>query len=81
MPTPDDCTILGMRLDVDGDDTIVTAQPLSAFVVVKALDEDGAVVYLTAATDGLHSVECLGMAEYAAVKLRGGLARRHEDDY
>jgi hypothetical protein len=79
VPTPDDCTVLGMVLDAGEDDAIVTAQPLSAFVVVKALDEDGDVVYLTGATHGLHSVECLGMAEYAAVKLRAGLAGLRTD--
>ena len=79
MPGPEHCTVLGMTLDVGEDDTIVTAQPLSAFVVVKALDEDGDLVYLTGATDGLHSVECLGMAEYAAARLRAGLTRRQDD--
>lgn len=54
------CTVLGMQLDVGEDDPIVTAQPVSAFIVVKALDEDGDLVYLTGATEGLHSVECLG---------------------
>lgn len=72
--------ILGMPLDVADDDPISTAQPLSGFVVIKALDEDGDVCYLTAATDGLTSVECLGMAEYAALRLRQGIARRLEDE-
>jgi hypothetical protein len=70
-----DCTILGMPLDVNEDDAIATCQPVSGFVVVKALGGDGEIRYLTAATDGLKSVECLGMAEYAALKLRHGLAR------
>lgn len=71
-----DCLVLGMPLDAEHGDPITTAQPLSAFIVVKALDEDGNLVYLTGATDGLHSVECLGMAEYAAARLRKGLADR-----
>ena len=72
--------ILGMPLDVADDDLIATAQPLSGFVMVKALDSDGDLLYLTAATEGLTSVECLGMAEYAALKLRHGLAERLEGD-
>jgi hypothetical protein len=71
-----DCTVLGMTLDVGENDVLVTAQPLSAFIVVKALDEDGDICYCTAATEGLQSVECLGMAEYAALKLRTGMASR-----
>jgi hypothetical protein len=75
-----DCTVLGMPLDVGEGDVITTAQPLSALVVVKALDEDGDIVYLTGATEGLQSVECLGMAEYAALRLRRGLRSRLPDD-
>lgn len=78
--TPAACTVLGMPLDVGEDDTITTVQPLGAFTVVKALDEDGDVVYCTAATEGLPSVECLGMAEYAAMKLRTGMAARMAGD-
>ena len=70
-----DCSLLGMPLDVAEDDEMTACQPLSGFAVVKALGSDGEVRYLTAATDGLKSVECLGMAEYAALKLRRGLAR------
>lgn len=73
-----DCTILGMQLDAAEDDDITTCQPLSGFVVVKALDSDGEVRYLTAATDGLKSVECLGMARYAVLRLEHGLIR--DDD-
>lgn len=75
-----DCKVLGMDLNVDEDDVLVTSQPLSAFVVVKALDEEGDIVYLTAATEGLQSVECLGMAEFAALKLRAGMARFRTND-
>ena len=57
-----DCSLLGMRLDVGEGDEMATCQPLSGFAVVKALGSDGEVRYLTAATDGLKSVECLGMA-------------------
>jgi hypothetical protein len=75
-----DCSLLGMPLDVGEDGEMATCQPLSGFAVVKALGSDGEVRYLTAATDGLKSVECLGMAEYAALKLRRGLARDLDGD-
>jgi hypothetical protein len=67
-------TVLGMELIVSEDSLINTCQALNAFVVVKALSQDGEVVYLTAATSNLHTVECLGMAEFAALRLRKGLA-------
>lgn len=77
----DEFKVLGMDLSVEEDDVLVTAQPFSAFIVVKAFDADGDVVYLTAATEGLQSVECLGMAEFAALKLRNGMTRcLHDDD-
>ena len=69
--------VLGMSLDAAEDDPIRRAQPLSAFVVVKALDDDGEIMYLAGATEGLNSVECLGMAELAVIKLKAGLERRH----
>lgn len=69
-----DSTVLGMPLDVDPDDPILAAQPLCGMVVVKAIDAGGDVVYLTAATGGLKSVECLGMARYAVLKLECGIA-------
>jgi hypothetical protein len=77
--TVSDCTVLGMPLDVAEDDEICTVQPLCAFVVVKALDQDGEIRYLTGATGGLQSVECLGMAEYAALRLRRGMWHRLGD--
>ena len=74
------CLILGMPLDVAEGDPVASAQPLCGFVVVKALNGDGEVVYLTAATPGLKSVECLGMARYAVLKLERGLLAGMEDD-
>jgi hypothetical protein len=71
-----DCTVLGMPLDVKNGDPIITAQPIVAFIVVKVLTEDGREDYLTGATAGLHTVECLGMADYAVEKLRHGLRKR-----
>lgn len=49
--------------------------PLSALVVLKYLDENGATVYRACATSDLMSVEALGMAHYAAAMLT-----RWEDD-
>jgi hypothetical protein len=72
--------ILGMPLDAEPDDHICTAQPLCGMVVVKALGEDGKIYYLTGATEGLKSVECLGMAEYAVLRLKRGLEREIDDE-
>ena len=71
-----DCTVLGMDLDIGVNDPIATAQPLAAFVVVKVLNASGHEEYLTAATAGLHPVECLGMAGFAVEKLKYALRRR-----
>lgn len=46
--------------------------PLAGLVVMKVLDTDGNVAYLARATEGLSTVECLGMAHYA-VGCLGGL--------
>jgi hypothetical protein len=71
----DGSLILGMPLDVADEDIITTIQPLCGLVVVKGLDKNGEVVYCTAATSDLQLVECLGMAEYAVLKLKHGLTR------
>ena len=39
--------------------------PLSALVVMKVLDEGGNVRYFAVATEGLMTVEALGMVRYA----------------
>jgi hypothetical protein len=67
-----------MPLDVAEDDPITAVTPLCGLVVVKALNGTGEVCYLTAATEGLKSVECLGMARYAVLKLERGLTRELE---
>lgn len=67
--------VLGLPLDVAGDDPIRGVTPLCGLVVVKALNGEGEVCYLTAATEGLKSVEALGMARYAVLKLEHGLSR------
>jgi hypothetical protein len=73
-------TVLGMPLDVSDDALIASVQPLEALVVIKGLDSGGDVVYCTAATKGLQSVECLGMAEYAVLRLKHGITRRIDGD-
>lgn len=73
-------SILGMPLDVAEDDPLSTETPLCGLVVVKALTGDGQVSYRTAATEGLKSVEALGMARYAVLKLERGLTRELDDD-
>lgn len=44
--------------------------PLAAVVVVKVLDEDGDPTYYARATDGLLTVEAVGMLAYADEELR-----------
>jgi len=73
-------SILGMPLDLPDDDPIAGVTPLSGFVVVKALDEDGDLCYFTAATSGLTGVECLGMAELAVLKVKRSLGRLLDDE-
>lgn len=71
MSTPAEGTVLGMPLSLPPDAAGI--QPLCAFVVVKAIDADGDICYVTSATDSLTLVECIGMAEYAMVKLKNAL--------
>lgn len=58
-------TVAGMPEDVS---------PLAALTVMKALDADGDLCYWALATEGVSTVEALGMAEYACVRLRAALA-------
>lgn len=64
-----DATVLGMPLDVADDDPAKTGQPLGAVVVAKVLGDDGEIYYLGNATDGIKSVEALGMLRYGLMKL------------
>lgn len=50
-------------------------QPLAALVIVKSFDEDSeiGVSYQVRATEGLSTVECLGMANLAVLRLAGAL--------
>lgn len=48
--------------------------PLSALVVLKALDDEGDVTYYARATEGVSVVEALGMASLAELRLRDALS-------
>lgn len=48
------------------------AHPLAAIVYIKGLDEQGNVAYWSRATDGLSTVEAIGMATCLLDDLRGG---------
>lgn len=65
--------VLGMHLDVEDDDEINFVQPLCAVIMLKALNQDGRVCYLSRATAGLTSVEALAMVRYAELRLEHGL--------
>jgi hypothetical protein len=67
-------------LPIEGGEHI--GQPLAALVVVKSFDEDSevGVSYQVRATSGLTTVECLGMAELAVLKLRNALSGGSDDD-
>lgn len=71
--------LLGMPLDQD-EPFAPGLTPVSGFLVVKVLNDEGKVSYLSAATDGLTSVEALGMARWAVLKLECGLAAEFEED-
>lgn len=47
-------------LELVGEDGIM--QPLAAVACVKGLDADGNVAYVTRATEGVTTVEAMGMA-------------------
>lgn len=73
-------TVLGMPIDAEPDDLIRTAQPVAALVTVKVLFDDGEIGYLTRATDGLMSVEAVGMARYAQLRLERALVKGIEGE-
>jgi hypothetical protein len=74
-----DHAVLGMPLEMASDDDEIS-QPLAAVVVVKCLDSDGAISYRSRATEGIQTVEALGMARYAVLKLEQAIWERGEDD-
>jgi hypothetical protein len=58
-----------MPLVVRDGDRINSAQPISAVVVVKAMDENGKLFYSVTATSDVHTVECMGMIEFASKRI------------
>jgi hypothetical protein len=58
------------------------AQVISAVVIVKMFDAESptGVSYMTTATDGLTTVEGLGMVQYADVKLRSDMRCEHDKE-
>lgn len=70
---PDVPVVLGMHLDVDEDDALNSVQPLCAVIMIKALNKDGHVCYLSRSTTGLTLVEALAMVRYTELKLEHGL--------
>ena len=55
------------------DDLPEGAQPLSAVVCIKALDETGKVTYFIRATDDVTTVEALGMAQWMRLSMESDL--------
>lgn len=71
-----DASFFGMTIEGLED----TDQVISAVIVVKMFDEKSptGVSYLPTATDGLTTVEALGMMEYAGVRLRASMVCDHD---
>ncbi len=65
-----DALVLGMPLE-GGEDI---GQPAGALVVVKGLDKAGNLSYWPLCTEGIMTVEAIGMAILALDRLRAGLA-------
>jgi hypothetical protein len=72
---PVDATVCGLLIEGSED----FGQPVAALVVVKLLEEAG-VRYCARATDGLTSVEALGMARTAMLKLERGILKEDLGD-
>lgn len=71
-------TVCGLPLP--GTDNI--GQPVAALVIIKTFDasSDIGVAYQIRATEGLSTVEGLGMADYATLILQESLRRRKDSD-
>jgi hypothetical protein len=71
--------LLGLPLDLpEGDD--LGGTPLCGFLVVKMLNGEGKICFAAAATEGITSVECLGLARWAVLKLEHGLTAEFGED-
>ena len=70
--------VCGLPLE-GGEDT---GQPVAALVILKTFDQDSevGVCYQVRATDGLSTVEALGMADYAVLRIRDGLSCHGKGD-
>lgn len=60
-----------MGLPIEGMPDGIT--PLSVLVIVKALDAEGDVCYFSRGSEGLMTVEALGMAHYTVYALTSGI--------
>ena len=76
MSTTETVTVCGLPLE--GGEEI--GQPVAALVIVKTFDETSevGVCYQIRATGGLSTVEALGMADYAVIRISDGLRRAGE---
>jgi hypothetical protein len=70
-------TVCGLPLE-GGEDI---GQPVAALVIVKTFDEDSevGVCYQVRATGGLSTVEALGMADYAVIRISEALKHREDE--
>lgn len=75
-----DRTVLGMPLGEPGDDALWAGTPLEAVVIVKMLNADGEMAYVTSATPDLKDVEALGMLRYAQLRMEVGMTTRMGDE-
>lgn len=71
--------LLGLPLDLPDGPLDPGLTPLCGFIVVKALNGEGEVTYFSAGTNGLTSIECLGMARWSVLKLEHGLSAEFEE--
>lgn len=74
-----DVSVLGMPLDAAEDDSTWSGTPLEAVVIVKMLNGDGEIAYVTSATPNLKDVEALGMLRYAQLRMEIGMTARMDD--
>ena len=58
----------------------LTITPLEVLMVIRGLDDEGQVTHQWIATDGLTSIEALGMAEWTAHRIKRSLDRMLDDD-
>jgi hypothetical protein len=69
-----DKTVLGIPLDLE-DAEGLTISPIAALVVAQGMDSEGRIVYTCLHTDGMTSVEALGLAHYAKLHAETSVLR------